>query len=225
MIQWKQLRIPFLAITFISTLLIFGKSVTGRNIGRHSPLTFPSTVPLPGWQFLGISSLVKKPEQQYESYFYSVGQHYRYAHNHLPLDIEMRYIVNTDGDISNFVQEYTSVPLSSKKIFQVLRQHPEAGFYSLFTYQNKAYLSSCINSRGGSTVTHNQFIHNQITYDLQFYRLVPWLLSQRTLRDRRCLWTNLSIPLNHSSPEYAYRTLENAWFNWQEWWRPRFPKP
>lgn len=225
MIQWKQLRIPFLAMTFSSILLIFARSVTDRNIGRYTPFTFPATVPLPEWRFLASSSLVKGPEQQSESYYYSVGKHYRYIDSKLPLDIEMRYIVNTDGDVAKFVQEYTSVPLAANNLFQFVRQHPETGFYSLFNYHNQAYLSTCINSRGGSTATHNQFIHNQITHDLQFYRLVPWLLGQTILRDRRCLWTNLSIPLNQSSPEHAYRTLEKTWLNWYQWWRPRFPKP
>jgi len=41
-------------------------------------------------------------------------------------------------------------------------------------------------------------------------------------RDKRCLWTHLSIPLNRSS-RGCYVILENAWFSWYQWC-PRFPK-
>jgi cyanosortase A-associated protein len=78
----------------------------------------------------------------------------------------------------------------------------------------RAYLDACINSRGGSTFTEEQFRANRIQYDVQFNRLLPWLLGQQELRDQRCLWTHLSIPLNQSSPESSYHILENAWFSW-----------
>jgi len=77
---------------------------------------------------------------------------------------------------------------------------------------SEAYLNACINSRGGSTFTKEQFNYNRIHRDTQFNRLLAWLLIQQPLRDKRCLWTHLSIPLNRSSPESAYVILENACF-------------
>jgi cyanosortase A-associated protein len=53
---------------------------------------------------------------------------------------------------------------------------------------------------------------------------MPILLGQEALLDKRCLWVYLSIPLRNSSPEEAYKTLEQAWFSWYQWWQPRFPK-
>jgi cyanosortase A-associated protein len=47
-----------------------------------------------------------------------------------------------------------------------------------------------------------QFLKNQVTYDLQIGRLMPWLLGEETLRDRRCLWAHLSTPLNGTNPEF-----------------------
>jgi cyanosortase A-associated protein len=49
-------------------------------------------------------------------------------------------------------------------------------------------------------------------------------LGQEGLKDRRCLWAHLSVPLKNSSPEAAYQVLEKAWFSWYQWWQPRFPK-
>jgi len=71
-----------------------------------------------------------------------------------------------------------------------VRQHEQLGFYGLFVYQKQS-VNACINSRGGSTFTKEQFNYNRIHRDTQFNRLLAWLLIQ--LRDKRCLWTHLSF--------------------------------
>lgn len=93
----------------------------------------------------------------------------------------------------------------------------------MYTYKQQAYLDACINPQGGSTFTSDLFDANRIRYDLQFARLLPWLLGHQELRDKRCLWTHLSIPLDRSSSD-AYVSLEQAWFSWHKWWSSRFPK-
>lgn len=93
-----------------------------------------------------------------------------------------------------------------------------------FTHQQQAYLSACINPKGGSTFTSQQFDSNRIRYDFQFQRLLLWLFGREGLRDNRCLLTLLSTPLSQASPEAAYTTLEQAWFSLYKWWHSRFPK-
>ena len=216
---WKNFRIPLLAVTLSGVVLALVKVILypAVNSRTNTPFVFPSAVSLPGWQPLSSHPLVNQTELHPN---YISGRHYQYIQNNLLMDIEMRYLVDTSGDVKDFIKTYTSIPSSL-----VLRQHQGIGFYGLFTHQGKAYLSSCINPYGGSTVTHRQFKQNRNIYDLQPSRLLPWLLGQEDLKDDRCVWAHLSIPLKHSSPKRGYQSLESAWLSWSQWWRPRFPRP
>lgn len=214
----KSLRPVLLATTFSGIFLVLIKLILYPTPSKPSvtPLAFPSSVPLQEWQPLPSYPLVNSATDRVN---YLSGRHYRYIQNSLPLDIEMRYIVDTDGEVKNLLKNYDSISASL-----VLRQKDGLGFYGLFTHQEKAYLSACINPYGVSTFTERQFKQNHNAYALQFNRLLPWLLGQGNLKDERCLWTNLSIPLNSSTSEVAYQKLETIWVSWYQWWRPRFPK-
>jgi cyanosortase A-associated protein len=221
---WKKIRISFLAITFGGVCFALGKSILYPSVSDRTPLpfVFPPAVSLPEWQPVASSPLVSTTE---ESSNYLVGRHYRYIKQGLSLDIEMRYLVQTDGNVNFFIKKYKTIPSSPGQLLPVLRQQEGVGSYNLFVHQGRAYLSTCINPRGGSTVTNNQFILNRYLYDVRLGRLLPWLLGQVELRDMRCLWAHMSVPLNNSSPENAYKTLEKAWVSWYKWWSPRFPNP
>jgi cyanosortase A-associated protein len=224
---WKQLRIPLLILTFANILFVFGRSVLDPSIGKRTltPFVFPPVVPLPQWQLVASQPLkAETVELQAFGKLVLPGREYRYIQNDLPLDIKMRYQVETDGDFKEFIKKHTNIKFSLNQPLPDVRQHEQLGFYGLFVYQKRAYLNACINSRGGSTFTKEQFNYNRIHHDTQFNRLLAWLLVQQPLRDKRCLWTHLSVPLNRSSPESAYVILEKAWFSWYQWWRPRFPK-
>lgn len=225
MSPWKKLRLPVLIITFTSALLVFGRTITDSSIGKRTatPFVFPSAVPLSQWQFVSSKPL---PNQIVEQLPYGKlilpGMHYRYQQNGIPLKIDMRYEVNTAGDVKQLVEMHTDVKFLPNQPMPIIREH-KLGFYGVYVYQQQAYLDACINPSGGSTFTSAQFDYNRIHYDLQFQRLLLWLLGRQELRDNRCLWTHLSIPLNQSSPD-AYSTLEQAWFSWYKWWQTRFPK-
>ncbi|GAC1479848.1 MAG: hypothetical protein NVS2B14_20300 [Chamaesiphon sp.] len=219
---WKRLRMPLLIVTFANIVFVFGKTILFPPIVKETktPFDFPEEVPLPTWQLVASDSLSHKNLSQPV-----VIRHYRYIQNQLPLDINMYYLLQTDGDVKRFISDRASIPLSLVQPSLVIRQHSGIGFYGIFVYQQQAYLDGCINSRGGSTFTAEQFNDNRMQYDLQLNRLLPYLLSEKPLRDRRCLWTHFSIPLNHASPESAYPILENAWFSWYHWWSSHFPEP
>jgi cyanosortase A-associated protein len=216
---WKNIRLSFLAVTLLGVILVLAKSILIPAQGKHiaSAFVFPSTVPLTGWQPLS-SNLLVTPNPKHLNYL--SGRQYQYIQNDLQLNIEMRYVVNTVGDVKEFIKQNTNIPLSKV----TLRQQAGIGFYNLFTTQGKAYLSSCINPRGGTTVTDRQFKQNRNTYDVQLNRLLPWLLGQENLKDNRCLWTHLSVPLKHTTSDHAYQKLETTFFSWYQWWEPRFPK-
>ena len=216
---WKNIRISLLGVTLGGVLLVLGKVTLYPALSSRivTPFVFPTAVPLTKWQPLQSHPLV---DQTAKHPTYLSGRRYQYIQDNIQLDIEMRYLVDTDGDVKAFLNTYTSI-----RSFPMLRQQEGVGFYSLFTYQRKAYLSSCINPYGGSTVTDNQFKQNRNTYDVRLSRLLSWLLGQEKLKDERCLWTHLSVPLRYSSPEPSYQLLESTWFSWYQWWRPRFPRP
>ncbi len=215
---WQQVRIPFLIVAFSSLMLALGKSIVNPPASAPPAFTFPSVIPLPGWQPLPSSPLPTNPQSQQQPV---EGRHYRYIQNSSSLEIEMRYLVNTDGDVKTLIQNYTSIPLTSLNLSSELRQQQGVGSYLLLTDQQRAYLSACINPHGESTVTREQFVQNRNTNDLQPTRLLSWLLGRADLRDWRCLWAHLSIPLSKALPE-SYRALEAAWVSWDQKWT-RFP--
>lgn len=224
---WKHLRIPLLAFTCANVLLVVGRSILDPTIGKQTvtPNVFPSAVPLPQWQAVASNPLENKTaDPPLVGELALPGRHYRYIQNGLPLDIKMRYEVQTNGDVKQLIRNHADIQFPHNQPMVVVREQERVGFYGLFVHQKRAYLDACINPRGGSTFTTEQFSYNRNHYDVQFARLLPWLLGQQKLRDKRCLWAHLSIPLNQSSQQEAYDVLENAWFSWYQWWLPRFPK-
>lgn len=217
---WKQTRISLLALTFVTGLLVTIKVILVPSLDKPktNAFAFPEAVPLPQWQ-LSLSEPLKKPDGEHPELV--AQKHYRYIENNLPLDIEMRYLENLyNADVNLLVKQYTSIKSSAK----IVRQSSEVGYYGLGIDQQRAYLSACVNPRGGSTFTHAQFRNNRYSKDVRFERLLPLLKGEEPLLDKRCLWVHMSMPVKNSSPETAYKTLENIWFSWYKWWQPRFPK-
>ena len=136
----------------------------------------------------------------------------------------MRYMIGSLGDIHDYFKNHSYIRLQDTQLLQNLRQHKGVGFYSLFVHQGRSHLSACINPHGGSTVTSAQFIANRHTYDLQPQRLLLWVLGKESLLDRRCVRVHLSMSSTQVPVETNYSVLEQAWFNWYQWWNSRFPK-
>ena len=147
---------------------------------------------------------------------------YTYSKDDIVLTAEMRYLVGTRASVYYKLEAQNDIPkeILGKADIQNLEN---IGFHTLFTYQNRAYLSSCINSRGGTTVTQKQFSQNRYVQDLKYNLLLPWILGKESLRDRRCLLVNLSIPIDHVQSATAYTILQSAWEDWYQWWQPNFP--
>lgn len=216
----EKLRLSLLAVIFGSVFCVLGKTIVAPNAVNSTviPFVFPTAVPLPAWQPLKSRPLNDSIAENSE---YVSGRHYRYAQNDLTLDIEMRYMVNTLGHVQYFMRSMVQFPGQ----LTLTSHHKEGvGFYYLFTYERRVYLSTCINSHGGSTVSEPQFQRNRYLYDMHLGRLLPWLLGQSSFQDKRCLWAHLSIPLKNSASQDAYQSLEKAWEGWYRWWRPRFPQ-
>ncbi|MEO0936088.1 MAG: cyanoexosortase A system-associated protein, partial [Cyanobacteria bacterium J06641_2] len=65
-INWKQIRIPFLTLTFGSVLLVLGKVILipPPEKPKLSKFVFPDNVPLPQWQQSENHSLSKPQEKE-----------------------------------------------------------------------------------------------------------------------------------------------------------------
>lgn len=198
-----KLRIVGLMVTLGCTLFTIGKLAIEPPKEKQQAIAFPAAViPLSGWDYRG-SDRLQDPD----------GKVYRYGGGDRLLEIEMRQINHTDGNIDKYLQTYKDIqPLL------MVKQQSEIGFYGLFIDSGNAYLSSCINPRGENTVTAEQFTRNRNTYDLQWNRVLSWLLGISNLREWDCLWVNLSIPLDDYSQEHTYLKLEKAWFESYDFW-------
>ncbi len=224
----KQLRIPLLIVTFASTTLVLGKLLLDPNVGKRqlTPIVFPQTVPINGWQFQESQPFISTTAEKGQTIGKPLdrGKRYRYSQNNLVLDVETIYELETQGEYKIFLQDYSSVEAAPSDRSFVVRQQPGVGTYAMYIIQNRAYLTTCINPRGGSTLSRQEYNDNRDRYDLLSDRTIPWLLGQRSLRDTRCLWSHFSIPLNKSSPQAAYILLEKAWISWYQWWIKHYPQ-
>ncbi|NJK70163.1 MAG: cyanoexosortase A system-associated protein [Microcoleus sp. CSU_2_2] len=217
---WKPARISLLAITLGGVLLVAGKVIFYPTIGNRQTVEYnlPESVPLSGWQMVKSSPLKIDDTSQVK-----VAKNYRYQQNRVFLEVEMRYVVGTNGDVEGMMKGHTILKSSPGKL--ALANIQGVGFHGILQQQNRLYLSSCINPRGGATVTGEQFRYNRNTQDVRFDRLMFWLLGKGNIQDQRCFWTQMSVPLDRTNPEDAKKILENAWVSWYQRWQPQFPEP
>jgi cyanosortase A-associated protein len=220
MTSWKTIRTWLLASLFIGVVCVLVKSILfpHTTTSTATPFVFPTSIPLPQWQLLD-----SQPIKITDDATFLASRRYRYQQNRNSLNIDMHYIVNSSGDVQDFVKKHIFAQKATTSL--LIRETSDVGFHALFTYQGNAFLSACINPRGGSTVTFDQFRENRNTYDMQPGRLLFWLLGIQQLRDFRCMWNVLSVPLKATQPEEVYPLLESAWLSWYSWWESRFPRP
>ena len=239
----QRLRTSILCITCFGVFVACGKLILFPPAARQfapAAFEFPAAVPLSGWQLAATRPLEQEPNNQKARQNLLSGKLYSYQQtiskpnaseqntsepNASSLQIEMRYTIDTSGNVLGFLRNYTSVSLAAVQPSLRDERHREGmGYYLVFVDQQRAYLTSCINPRGDSTVTLPQFRHNRYTYDMRADRIFHWLLNAEGIRDDRCLWVNMSTSLEKNPPQVAYSRLENAWSSWYHWWQPRFPQ-
>lgn len=227
MIAEALFRLPLMLLTFSSVVLVLGKLTLMPNqpTDVKAAIALPTHMPLKGWHAIATKPLIPpttaiaqtSPEMV-------VGNIYTYRRDRTTLTVAIRYLVETDPSVRNLLLKYGE-PAATVPFDSTIQQQEETGFYSLYSTQENTYLSSCINSRGKSTVTEAQFNQNRYRFDLRLDRAFPVLLGRETLRDGRCLFTVMSIPLRASSPQATERLLKDAWTSWYQGWQPQFPPP
>jgi cyanosortase A-associated protein len=207
-------------LTFLTIVLVAGRIVFDPNLGKGSAFAFPDRVPLDQAQFVAGQAIETK--SLLKDWGDIKGYEYTYQKDNQPFKVKIHYLPESDGDIASYQAAYG---LNSQKVIvKSQQQQGQTGFYDQFEHEQTAYLSSCINPRGASTVTHMQFFANRNTYDLKLDRAIPVILGTEDLRDSRCLWVTISTPIANQSVDVVHQQLVAVWQEIYAWWSPRFPK-
>lgn len=191
------------------TLTLLGVAIKPTmpvSVDREVP--FPQTLSLPGWD-AEFTQAIALPPSDSRYHRIRAGQQYGYRQGDRTLQVTVRDVVETEGDIDLLManaREFVKTDRSN-----VVDRQSNRGFYRLLTEQNQAYLQSCLNLNGYATVTATQFRQNAYMQALQPQQWFGWLLSQRALLERRCLWVQMSMPIVERDAQGAYATLEENW--------------
>lgn len=220
MIRWC--RNNPLAVVWGVTVLVWGVAIATfqPQIPQVAPYPFPQVIPLADWAFADSQPIM--PDQTPDSLDIPgevvSGQRYHYHQGDAHLHIEMRYLAQTNGDLKALIKHQTG------SLGTVLQSVEGVGEFSLFTQSAASQLDACINPRGTSTVTSDQFKRNRTLYDWQSGRFLGWILGQAPLHDNRCLWTRLTLSAAEAQKEGDLtQNLERVWLDWYPWWQRPFP--
>jgi cyanosortase A-associated protein len=217
----------FSTLALIGVAIALGWAILNPQAGRREvrPFAFPADIPLSGWRLQNSQALTfREPEVKHVNVPIA-GRRFHYqaiAAPSFPLEVKAVYVVGTLAEVRGLVKQLGNIELKGNTTWTV--QESEAGHYAWFVQADRTYLTSCLNPRGGNTVTSEEFLHNRHTLDFQPQRLAWVLLGQEGLRDRRCLWIQISTPIQGLDPEVTRQRLKSFWLPWQAWWRDRFPQ-
>jgi len=231
-----RLRLSLLATVATIALATVGNALF-QQVSKPAKISylFPATVPLTGWQLVDARPLDlnkdKQPEKQQageKPKDVIPAQVYRFEKGGVTLEAKTYYLAPaTEGNVTRYLFVYS--PLRAANANMKERQQSTMGSYGVLTHEGRAYLTACTTNQGGSTLTEKEFIQNRSRHDLNVGNIIMWLAGQRDLRDLRCLWTLMSVPIaggTTATPEaieQAYRQLETVWVPWHQWWQQNFP--
>lgn len=204
---------------FSITRLLLNPNLAKKQVSQYS---FPDQILLPEAQL--IKSINSPNKIDYEVVI--ANQKYLYQINNNNLEINNFYVVGTRGTYHGLIKLEDVLNYDKNKQDFLLSMKTKNNLnYALFVQNNTTYLVSCINPRGGSSVTSDQFMKNRYQNDLNLSRFFTWLKGEESSIDLRCLWSIFSLPINdHNSVEANYQLLENVWFSWYDYWQNNFPK-
>jgi cyanosortase A-associated protein len=194
----------------ISVIAILGRSLIDPNWGKLKPISFSESIPLPQWTKTNSTAISIESEDEIPQKF--SGKRYNYARkSQNSLTLEVFYWNSPSGNMEGFFSSYSQNKKDKLNTSTMDIRQQSQSYYGLYYRQNTAHLTSCINPRGNSTVTNQQFLQNRYTYDQQPNRWLGIALGLKRLRDWKCLWVNLSISSNIKDVDRNYKILIDAW--------------
>jgi cyanosortase A-associated protein len=209
------------AIALGITLTLIQVSIKPTSpVPLSTEIPLPQTISLPGWQTQPSQPIAPRSSaSRYNRVL--AGQRYFYRQGDRSLQVTVHPVVETEGDVGQFMIGSHSQSISPPISFE--DRQSSNGFYRIFTQQNQAYLQSCLNLNGYATVTSTQFRQNAYVQALQPQQWLGWLMSQRRLLERRCLWIQISTPIEQRDVQLAYAALEQSWKTLIPIWRSYLP--
>lgn len=194
------------------------ETASGSSLPAQSALLLLPSPHLPGWQLehstplIYAEKLLDNPAiaKAYLDEYQATG--FLTPHQ---LKIERYSIVNRAVDVNELLR--THPQLRGKMLISETKS-TQFGPYSRFAVNGQAYLSSCLNPEGPSSLTRQQFNLNRLRYDFLSIKFGEWLLSRAEIPDRRCVWVLASVPVGQSVEE-AYGVLDAVWRAGVPQWR------
>jgi cyanosortase A-associated protein len=223
----ERLRIGLLALLLGATALTLIEIWTNALSPLQSTTPpLPKQINLDGWQFKS-SRVLPLPSQERLERLTSVlrrGRLYRYQRREVPLAVELWTVENTNGDVSAYIDAYAQKTIAPGRQRPDLRYRSGIGFYGIIETKDRRYLSSCINAMGESTFNVSQFTEARFQRDFTLPQIANWILGQKSLFKKQCLWSHFSIP-STGQADKEISILETTWFSWYQWWRSNYPLP
>ncbi len=210
--------LAFLLFTTGFTLIKIWTDTLPSTQSTSAPL--PKQIDLDKWQFKS-SVALPLPDKERLDRITSIlkqGRLYRYQRRKMPLTVELWTIENTNGNVSAYIDAYAQQPIAPGKQQPDLRYRSGVGFYGIIDTKDRRYLSSCINATGESTFDVSQFTQARFQRDLTLHRGLAWILGQKSIFKKQCLWSHFSVP-HAGETKKEISILEKSWFDWNQWWQ------
>lgn len=218
---WARTRNFWLAAALVSSSLVILKlALTSAQKPLPPSYTFPASIPLSRWQFvqatpIGLQKLYTPSLATSADDLTISGKHYRYLRKDQPISIEMRYF----GDYSSVSDIVKEATVQLERI-QLTPAKSSVGAHAIYQRSNQLFITGCIPPSRETTITAGQLRGAQNRPDVLARRALPWFLGQASLRDLRCVWVRMSMPINSTNTS---EDLEQAWIEWVQWWQKNYP--
>ncbi len=214
-ILYKNICLIAIAITAVGAIAI--SVISAPKFSSRPKYQLPSQINIQNWRSL--------PSQNLNLTFESLisARQYLYSDdtNSYQVQIEAIYL----NKVSSFLNIIRAINIKYIESTLQLKYAANLGHYAIFADQDKTYLASCINPTGQATLTDAQFNSNQNQYDVVLSRLGSYLLGNGDLRDYRCLFTVMSMPIaKTTNTQINYQYLEASWIDWHRFWKDNFPE-
>ncbi|MEA5508850.1 cyanoexosortase A system-associated protein [Crocosphaera sp. UHCC 0190] len=217
----QKARISLIAIVLlgvvgvtIRSFFVLSSQGDSEVSSKKDLFEFPATIPLKEWQM--IDSKLAPSE------IHNI-QVYQYQNNGEKLEIKTSYRQYDGANVSRLLFKEAKIPPAT--VVMNIKNQEGIGHYGMFQYEDKAYLTACLNKAGENTVTEQQYTQNKYKYGWSPQRTFLWILGQNDLFETGCLWTLISTPveanLETTTLEKKYQTLETIWSDWYGWWKPK----
>lgn len=200
---FKYLKLGIVGGLSLITLVVIARSAFDPKWGKVNAIALPPTIQIPGWRQVNVQpTQVKEPETDRQV----LGNLYTFTTPaNTQVSLEIFFYENPAGKMDEFFKIYNHTKTGKYTLPTMTVIKDTQGFHGSYLTDGKANLAACINPRGVSTITNEQFQANRNDYDLTPQRILPVVFGFGRLREWKCLWVKFSIPKQDT------KELAGAW--------------